>query len=255
MLLLSVLSGGGVCGQEITIHGTVYNVNGLRGLEAVSVMSSPGRGTKTDSNGYYVIVVRPEDSIWFSYLGRATGRFPVKGVNPVLSFDIALQVDAQVLKEARVSARDYLADSIQNRADYQKYFDYKRPNPWMGFGPTSGGLGISLDITALIEMFQFDKIRRAKHFQKRLIEDEHDKYVDHRYDRSIVLKITHLGGEELDSFMVYYRPSYEFCIHATDYDLYEYIELAYRQYQLHGRTEASLPDSAAGKRASQRPGF
>jgi hypothetical protein len=218
-------------------------------------MSGSGRGVTTDSNGYYIIVTRPEDSIWFSYLGRTTGRFPVSGINPRLSFDIALQVDPIVLKEARVSAHDYYADSVQNREDYKKYFNYKRPNPWEGFGPTDGGLGISLDITALIEMFQFDKIRRAKHFQKRLIGDEHDKYVDHRYDRSIVLKITHLGGDALDSFMVCYRPSYEFCIHATDYDLYNYIKLAYRQYLTDLTPGASPADSATRKPASQRRAF
>ena len=230
-IFLSLLTGGRVTGQEIKVFGTVYNMYGTKALDAVSVMSSSGRGTTTDSNGRYVIVVLLQDSIWFSYLGRATGHFPVRGIRADLSFDIALQVNPEVLKEARVTLHDYYADSIQNRKDYEKYFNYKKPGIKLTPGVTGGGLGVSIDLDALIEMFQFDKIRRAKGFQKRLIQDEHETYVDHRFDRSVVLKITHLEGDQLDSFILRYRPSYDFCVHATDYDLDDYIKLAFRQYQ------------------------
>ena len=47
-------------GQEVTVHGTVYNMYRTKPLEAVSVMSTSGRGTTTDSNGNYVIVVSPK---------------------------------------------------------------------------------------------------------------------------------------------------------------------------------------------------
>jgi len=62
------------------------------------------------------------------------------------------------------------------------------------------------------------------------VDEEQDKYVDHRFARSVVLKITHLEGDELDSFMMRYRPSYAFCKKATDYDLYDYIKLAFSEY-------------------------
>jgi hypothetical protein len=220
-----------VSGQDVTVHGVVYNVYGTIPLEAASVLSTSGRSTITDSNGSFVIVVPPTDSIWFSYLGRSTNRFPVKHINLNDGFYVALQVDPVVLKEAKVTPRDYRADSLQNRKDHEKYFNYKKPIPHVIPGVTSGGLGVSINIDTLIMLFEFNKIRRAKGFQKRLIDDEHEKYVDHRFARSVVLKITHLEGDKLDSFMVQYRPSYAFCVKATDYDLYEYIKLAFGQYQ------------------------
>jgi len=194
-------------------------------------MSTSGRITVTDSNGNYVILVPRSDSIWFSYLGRATQRFPVRNINPNDGFYVSLAVDPVVLKEARVTPRNYRADSIQNRKDYEKNFNYKKPTPHIVPGIAGGGLGVSINIDTLIMRFQFDKIRRAKAFQKRLIYDEHEKYVDHRFSRSVVLKVTRLEGDELDTFMVRYRPSYEFCVGATDYDLYEYIKLAFGQYR------------------------
>jgi hypothetical protein len=200
-----------------------------RPLEAVSVMSTSGRGTTTDSNGNYMIVVPPKDSIWFSYLGKATAKFPVASINYFSGFDIALHVDPVELKEVRVMPRDYKADSMQNRQDYAKIFNYHKPGFTLNDG--SGGLGPGVDLNSLIEMFNKREIHRKVAFQQRLVEEEHDKYVDHRFNRSIILRITRLQGDELDSFMVRYRPSYEFCVRATDYDLYDYVKLAFEEYQ------------------------
>jgi hypothetical protein len=47
----------------------------------------------------------------------------------------------------------------------------------------------------------------------------------------MVLRVTHLQGDELDTFMAKYRPSYTFCVRATDYDLMEYTKLAFTEYQ------------------------
>jgi hypothetical protein len=200
-----------------------------RPLEAVSVMSTGRRGTTTDSNGNYVITVSVKDSIWFSYLGRTTVKFPVGSINYFSGFDIALHVDPTELKEVRVMPRDYKADSMQNRQDYAKIFNYHKPGFKLNDG--SGGLGPGVDLNSLIEMFNKREIHRTLAFQERLVEEEHDKYVDHRFNRSIILRITRLQGDELDSFMARYRPSYEFCVRATDYDLYDYIKLAFQEYQ------------------------
>jgi hypothetical protein len=226
---VAFLAGGRAYGQEVTIHGTVYNMYRTKPLDGVSVMATSGRGTATDSNGNYALVVDLKDSISFSYLGKATMKYPIREINYYSGFDISLHVDPVELKEIRVMPHNYRDDSLQNRKDYEKIFDYRKP----GFKITdgSGGLGAGVDLNSLIEMFERNKINRTKAFQRRLVDEEQDKYVDHRFARSVVLKITHLEGDELDSFMVKYRPSYAFCKKATDYDLYDYVKLAFSEYQ------------------------
>lgn len=231
LLSLSIAAGGRVLGQ-VTVHGTVYNMYRTRPLDRVSVVSSSGGGTITDSSGNYEITVQPDDSIYFSYLGRATIKYPVKDINTLSNFDIALHVDATTLKEVNVMPRSYHNDSLQNRKDYEKYFDFRKPNPFtLSDGSAGLGMGAGFDLDQIIRYFQFDRTRRLKAFQTRLIEDEQDKYIDHRFNRSIVLRVTHLQGNELDSFMAKYRPSYSFCKRATDYDLLEYTKLAFTEYQ------------------------
>jgi hypothetical protein len=232
LLFLSVLSffiSGEAWGQ-VTIHGTVYNMYRTRPLDGVSVLSTGGRGTATDSNGNYTITVNPEDSIYFSYLGQATMRYPVKSLNFYNGFDIALHVDPTELKEVKVMPRSYRNDSIQNRKDYAKIFNFKKPGFKLN-GPSPDGAGVGIDLDELINVFRFARTKRIQAFQRRLEDEEHDKFVDHRFNRSIVLKVTHLEGDELDSFMVRYRPSYEFCQKATDYDLLDYVKLAFKEYQ------------------------
>jgi hypothetical protein len=208
-----------------------------RPLDAVSVICTSGRGTTTDSNGNYTITVNPDDSIYFSYLGRATAKYPVTGINTFTNFDIALHVDPLELKEIRVMPPNYHMDSVQNRRDYAKTFDFRKP----GFkltSPESGGLGVGVDLDELINVFRFNRTRRILAFQHRLEDEERDKFIDHRFSHYIVKKVTRLNNEELDSFMVRFRPSYDFCRFASDYDFLDYIKLAYQQYRKAGKGRA-----------------
>ncbi len=107
--------------QEVTVKGTVYNMYRTRPLDGVSVISSSGKGTTTDSNGNYMITVKPDDSVYFSYLGRATVKYPVSTINTFTNFDIALHVDPLELKEGFGSCRRIIGwIRFRTRKDYEK---------------------------------------------------------------------------------------------------------------------------------------
>jgi hypothetical protein len=214
---------------QVTIHGTVFNMYKTRPLDAVSVICSCGIGTTTDSNGNYMIRVNQGDSLRFSYLGRATQMFPVDMMNATTGFDIALHVNSTELAEVRVAPKNYYLDSLQNRKDYEKIFNYTKPGLALSDG--SSGSGVGLDLDQLINVFRFKRNRRMLAFQERLVDDEHDKFIDHRFTRYIVKKITGLSGDAEDSFMFRFRPSYEFTRIATDYEFFDYIKLAYQDYK------------------------
>lgn len=216
--------------SQVTIRGTVYNMNRTKPLEAVSVVSTSGKGVVTDSNGNYAITVKEGDSISFSYLGRFTMKYPVSMISLYNNFDVALHVEATELRQVQVAPRNYHMDSLQNRQDYAKIFNYKKPGIKVS-EPGVGGTGVGLDLDEIINMFRFNRNRRMLAFQKRLIQEEQDNFIDHRFTKLLVKKITHINSPELDSFMVRYRPSYNFTKTSTDYDFDEYIKLAYREFK------------------------
>lgn len=214
--------------SQVTIRGSVYDMTKTRPLEGVSVMSTSGKGTTTNSAGRYAIQVKETDSIYFSYLNKPTMKFPVSTLSHFNDFDISLHVPSNILPEVRIMAPSYRLDSLQNRKDYAKVFNYNKP----GIGITSGGpAGAGLDLDQFISMFNFRKKRSMVGFQRRLIEEEQDKYVDHRFNRIIVKEITQLTGSQLDQFMKLFRPTYEFTELTNDYDFYDYIKRSYLQYK------------------------
>lgn len=207
---------------QYIVRGTVYDSSRTYPLEAVSVLTTSGKGTVTTASGSYSIEVGEKDSLWFSYLGKPTIKFPVLKISDVSQFDLALQVPVSVLKEVKVLPRNYKQDSIQNRIDYARAFDFYRPN--VGSMTSIGANGAGIDINELIRLFQFRKNRAMERFQQRLLQQERDKYIDHRFNNTLIRRLTGLEGPALAQFALLYRPPYEFALYASDYDMQEYIK-------------------------------
>lgn len=206
----------------------MYDSSRTYPMPGVSVLSTSGRGTTTSSNGHYEINVTEKDSIWFSYLNKPTVKFPVLKILTPFEFDIALQVNIPVLREVKIKPPDYRLDSIRNREEYAKIFDFQKPK--IKVAPSSFGAGVGFDLDELINMFRFKHNKSTLDFQKRLLQQEQDKFVDHRFNKGLVRRLTKLTGNELDSFMMLYRPTYLFTSIASDYDFQKYITDSFNRF-------------------------
>jgi hypothetical protein len=215
--------------QTYKIRGLVYDSSRIYPMAAVSVLSTSGRGTVTNSEGYYEIEVIETDSIWFSYLNKPTVKFPVLKIANPMEFDISLHVNVPTLKEVKIRPKNYRLDSMQNRVDYAKIFNYQKPK----LKPTLSnyGAGVGFDLDEIINMFRFRRNKSMASFQKRLMEQERDKSVDHRFSKALVRRLTLLDGNALDSFMRVFRPSYLFTQLAGDYDFQKYIKDASERFK------------------------
>lgn len=215
---------------QYKIRGTVYDSSRNYPLEAVTVLSTSGRGTITNAYGQYEISVSEKDSIWFSYLNKPTVKFPVLKIMDPFGFDISLKVSVKELKEVKVKPRDYKEDSIQNRLDYAKAFDFQKPK--LRAVTPQYGAAAGFDINEIINAFRFKRNRSMLSFQKRLITQEQEKFVDHRFSKALVRRLTKLDGNELDSFMMVFRPSYAFTLSTSEYDFQKYILNSYERFKL-----------------------
>lgn len=209
---------------QITISGTVFDSSKLYVIPGVDVSSTSGLHTITDSLGAYHLTVTGSDSLSFSYKGKSTMKFPVKSITDYNSFDISLRVRVnakyKLLQGVTVYSNTYQRDSAENRMEYSKIFNYEKP----GISSTyeSGGAAC-LDLDALIGIFNYRKKRENLAFQKRLEEQEQDKYVNYRFNAKIIRRITGLGGDTLARYMKQYRPTYSFVIESSLTEFYEYI--------------------------------
>lgn len=223
-LLVGLLLGIGLLGhtQSYLIKGVVYDSTRNYPLELVSVLSTAGTGTVTNAEGYYEIRVTERDSIWFSYLNKPTVKFPVLKIANPMQFDISLQVSVPVLKEVKVFPRNYKLDSIRNRQDYAKVFNYQKPG--LKIVTPQYGAGVGLDLDELINMFRFRRNKSMLAFQQRLLLEEQEKFIDYRFNKAMVRRLTLLEGAELDRFMKTFRPSYLFTKLSGDYEFRLYIK-------------------------------
>ncbi len=217
--------------ERVKVRGTVYDSSRNYVIELVSVMSSSGKGTYTNRNGQYELDLMPGDSIWFSYLNKPTVKFPVANMNNPLSFDVALHINITTLKEVKIRPRDYKQDSIQNREDYAKVFNYKKPGLSVVRPQTEYGAAVGFDLNEIINVFRFRRNRNMLAFQKRLVNQEQEKFVDRRFNKAVVRRLTGLTEPEIDSFMFVYRPSYELALVLSEYDFQYYIKAAFERFK------------------------
>ena len=209
---------------QLTVSGTVFDSSKKNYVEEVRVESTGGKYSITDSMGRYKILVAEKDSLTFIYKNKPTQKFIVKDIADFRQFDISLHINVKgkysTLKEVVLFARSYRQDSIENRQAYEDVYNFRKPTIRTSVSP--GGVA-GADVNEIINMFRFRRNRHLKAFQARLEQQEQDRFVNYRFNKNFVRRITQLQGTELDTFMVRYLPTYEFASTADEVSFNKYI--------------------------------
>jgi hypothetical protein len=238
--LISVIVCLSLCSkaQDILISGTVLDSTRRFIVPAVKVSSTSGHFTYTDSSGSYNILVNQDDSINFTYRNKSTVWFPVRDIKYGYPFDISLQVNMgdkynNMLREVIVIKKSYKQDSLEFREKYAKTFNSTTGGLRMSDGPSAlyGGTP-GLDPNEIINMFRFRRNRSLRVLQNRLLDQEQEKFINYRFSKSLVKRITGLkDGRDLETFMKAWRPDYEFAAYSTEIEFHTYILEAYRSWK------------------------
>ena len=232
--------------SQIIVSGIVYDSTKLIPLKDVVIQAGPGNTALSDSNGRYTIVTSEKDSLTFIYRNKPTAKFTVKQIENTGNFEISLHVRVtekfKLLKEVKIYSKNYRLDSLQNREQYARIFKYQRP----GISPTTDSYtgAVGMDLNELINIFRFRRNKQLKKMQVRLLEQEKDNYINYRFNKTTVRRITKLQGKELDMFIKAYRPTFEFTENSSLVQFYQYIIDASYQFKkellLQDKTRDSL---------------
>ena len=209
---------------QIIISGTVYDSTKLYVVPGVNVFTTSGSTAITDSLGAYHINAAEGDSLNFFFRGKSTIKFPVKTISNYTAFDISLRIRVsskyKLLQGVTVFTDTYRRDSLENRMQYAKIFNRERPGISSTYTP---GETAGFDLDQLIGIFQFRKNKQNLAFQRRLVEDEEDRYIDYRFNSKLIHRITGLSGDTLLKYKKLYRPNYAFVVSSSLAKFYEYI--------------------------------
>ncbi len=233
ILSLFLQLAAGNSSAQFLLSGTVFDSSKINFVPGVKVMNTLGKFTTTDSMGRYSIIVAEKDSVTFTFRNKSTQKFAVHSLGDPGHFDISLRINYKgkysTLKDVLVFAKSYKEDSIENRQLYGSVFSYQKPAIKSSISP-SGMVGA--DVNELINIFRFKRNKRLKIFQLRLEQDEQEKYVNYRFNKTLIKRLTHLEGERLNIFMMKYRPNYEFAGMADELTFNQYILNCYYSYKI-----------------------
>jgi hypothetical protein len=150
-------------------------------------------------------------------------------------YDVRLLESTKELPTISVSGdwNKYQLDSIKRREDYRYVYE-KNTTKLIGRNngytntPTNG-VGLSLSPVTYFSKQE----KQLKALKKRLQKNEETYYVDYRFSRSYVAKLTRLEGDSLDLFMKRYEPSYSYCRKTSPDDMMLYINECLKKFQKH----------------------
>ncbi|WP_309331472.1 carboxypeptidase-like regulatory domain-containing protein [Mucilaginibacter sp.] len=189
--------------------------------------------TRSNQLGQFEITIsHPDDSLKIIHPGYQT-RFVAAG-KPNVLLTIELTPTVNNLNEVTIYGdRNFKKDSLANRADYARQFNYKGPRVIDAFtngANFSPGEFFSINLLTLIQALTKKSTPEYK-FNKLLIRDEHEQFVDEHFNRGIVSGITPLKGDTLAAFLLQYRPGYDFAKKSTDYDMEVYIRACFKKFK------------------------
>ncbi|HXB92649.1 MAG TPA: carboxypeptidase-like regulatory domain-containing protein [Puia sp.] len=229
-ILLSSLTGW----AQHFLTGTVRREGTSEILVSVSIRNiSQQKYDLSEENGSYRIQALPGDRVVFSYVGYKSDTVPVTAEKMSGDYPVYLVQKPQTLQSVRVGQlSNYQLDSMARRQEYSWIYDHGEQKR---VEKERHGDGVGVNLALFRNASSEDKQRER--LKKRLIKEEEDDYVDFRYSREYITKITHLTGDSLSRFMVAYRPSYDYCRKAATVDILIFINDSFKKFMRREQSE------------------
>ena len=206
--------------QERSVYGKVIDTSTKKGISTLNILNKrSNQVVATNETGDFYIRAMVGDSIIITSFGynRKGILWDGKDRNPV--FEVKLQpfmLQELVVKDRKLSdlhkeIKDFLANPNDSKAIRNEIL-----KSMLNTNTSQPGIGISID--ALYEMFSKEGKMNRK-LADMQFQDAKSFYADLKYNKQVVAQITHLQDEDLDDFMVFCKPTQDFILNATDYEL------------------------------------
>jgi hypothetical protein len=223
ILLLSCLSGW----AQQFLTGKVRKQASTEILVSVSIYNTTLRKHDlSEENGSYRIQAAPGDRVIFSNVGYRSDTLIITKEMLSGDYPINMEPKAETLQAVRVGElSNYQLDSMARRQEYAWIYDHGEQKL---VEKERKGDGVGINLAIFRHSSSIDKQREG--LKKRLMQEEKDDYIEYRYSRDYVAKLTHLQGDSLFRFMRDFRPSYDYCRKAATVDILVFINDSFKKF-------------------------
>ncbi|HLZ89738.1 MAG TPA: carboxypeptidase-like regulatory domain-containing protein [Puia sp.] len=210
------------------LTGKVLKKETKETLSSVSIYNRTQRAHKlSDEEGNYRIIAQPGDIVIFSCVGYHADTISVSEKILGAEFHILLDLRPVSLQPVTVgSLSNYQLDSLERRQVYSWIYE-QEPQPVVERQRQGDGVGVELNVIP----HGSSEVRERLRLKKRILREEQQYYVSFRFSPDYISRLTHLGGDSLQQFMVRYRPTYDFCRKAASVDILVYINDNFKKFQ------------------------
>lgn len=213
IILLCLLAGGILPETRaqtlpVTVRGQVTDTDRQLVLYPATVRNKKTNvRVFTDNGGYYRIPASKGDSILISFLGYLPQTFVVDNSVGEEVRDIRLALQERFLPRVEVSGKwnQYQLDSIARYEDYRPFLETKNRTLVDTEKKTQGGFGLTFSPFTRYSRKQKD----LRKFKELYAKNEIQSYIDYRYSKTFVQRVTGFTGDSLLKFMYKYQPPYD----------------------------------------------
>ena len=192
--------------SEILVSATIQNIS----QQTINI---------SDLGGNYRIAADAGDTLIFSYQGYITDTIIVDSFMFSERLPVELKMKISYLRSVDVDEMaKYRQDSLSRREDYDYIFNKKGAKPL--WDKNLSGDGHAANLSPLGHWSSDEK--QKKRLKERLERDDKEEYIYYKFSRRVP-KLTGLTGDSLISFIIKYKPTYEYCQRATSLDMLTYI--------------------------------
>lgn len=227
LLFLIVSLCGGYNGfTQQMVSGKIFDAKSDSSVQDVLIINLNTQQTSYgNKEGKYSIAAAEGHRLVYTAIGYGADTIRVEFYMFITGYDISLKPRFSTLQTVVVSDRNYQLDSLERREEYRRLLDNKLPSI-TGRNTPQYGAGIVLSPGSYFSK----KSRQERELKRKLIQDEEAEYVNFRFSRGLVQQYTGLKGDSLQTFMLRFRPDYEFCRKSNQEDMIHYINQKLKLY-------------------------
>ena len=180
---------------------------------------SQHRVNTSDLGGNYKIAAEIGDTMIFSHLGYISDTIVVNST--MFSERLPVELKEKISYLASVDVNEmskYTLDSLSRREDYDYIFKNKNARPLWDNKLSGDGRGVNF---SPIGHWSANEKQKRK-LKERLEKEDKEEFIYYKFSRRVP-RLTGLRGDSLFMFINTYKPTYEYCLHASSLDILLYI--------------------------------